>query len=88
MRIVLAVLGGWTFWVAAIIELGGWPHMPAAHAAMYTQAEADACTPDAKRFCPEEIKSSLPTLNTYYCMMAHRAQLSKPCDAVFKSHRQ
>lgn len=50
----------------------------------YTQAEHDACKPDAIRFCRPVLNFGMFVV--LGCMKDHRAKLSKPCDAVFKSY--
>jgi hypothetical protein len=58
-----------------------------ARAAEPTQAQVDACRPDALRLCPMQAASSLVTGNrsaVVACMMAHRAQLSPQCREAFR----
>ncbi len=50
----------------------------------YTQADADACTPDAMRLCmhavPDESRVAL-------CLVQNKQQLSPACTAVFNRAR-
>lgn len=46
----------------------------------YTQADADACTPDVMRLCQQAIPdASRVTL----CLAQNKTQLSPPCTTVF-----
>ncbi|MGH6665464.1 MAG: hypothetical protein ACREB2_11265 [Pseudolabrys sp.] len=46
----------------------------------YTQAEADACTPDAFRLCQQAIPDANRVAD---CLAQNRRQLSPACHAVF-----
>lgn len=48
-----------------------------------TDAEQDACHPDATRFC----KAAIPdTFKVLTCLQNNRAKISKACRAVLRSH--
>jgi hypothetical protein len=50
----------------------------------YTQADADACTPDAMRLC----QNAIPDANRVaQCLMANKQQLSPACTNVFNRPR-
>ena len=50
----------------------------------YTQADADACTPDAMRLCA----SAIPDVSRVALCLAHnKQQLSSACAAVFNRPR-
>ena len=50
----------------------------------YTQADADACTPDAMRLCA----SAIPDVSRVALCLAHnKQQLSSACTAVFNRPR-
>jgi hypothetical protein len=47
----------------------------------YTQADADACTPDAMRLCA----SAIPDVSRVaFCLAHNKQQLNSACAAVFK----
>ena len=51
----------------------------------YTQADADACTPDAMRLCA----SAIPDVRRVALCLAHnKQQLSSACAAVFNRPRE
>jgi hypothetical protein len=52
----------------------------AAPALAYTQADADACTPDAFRLCQDAIPNEA---RVGQCLFAKKKQLSPACAAVF-----
>ena len=50
----------------------------------YTQADADACTPDAMRLCA----SAIPDVSRMaFCLAHNKQQLSSACAAVFNRPR-
>ena len=50
----------------------------------YTQADADACTPDAMRLCA----SAIPDVSRVaFCLSHNKQQLSSACAAVFNRPR-
>jgi hypothetical protein len=50
----------------------------------YTQADADACTPDAMRLCA----SAIPDVSRVaFCLAHNKQQLSSACAAVFNRPR-
>lgn len=63
----------------AIFCLSG---LASVHAGEFTQAQQDACTPDAFRLCSSEIPD-VPRITA--CMEARKAQLSPGCRAVFEA---
>ena len=53
-------------------------------ATAYTQADADACTPDAMRLCA----SAIPDVSRMaFCLAHNKQQLSSACAAVFNRPR-
>ena len=50
-----------------------------------TAQEDAACRRDTRRFC-RHIKAGEGNNAFLQCLQEHRAKLSKPCDAVLKSH--
>jgi hypothetical protein len=50
-----------------------------------TPQEDAACRRDTRRFC-RHIKAGAGNNAFLQCLQEHRARLSKPCDAVLKSH--
>ena len=50
----------------------------------YTQADADACTPDAMRLC----ESAIPDVSRVaFCLAHNKQQLNSACAAVFSRAR-
>ena len=50
----------------------------------YTQADADACTPDAMRLCQDAIPD---TNRVTLCLVRNKRQLSPACTVVFNRPR-
>lgn len=48
-----------------------------------TPEEQAACSPDAVKFCRDDIPATFAVLA---CLQAHREKLGKPCQQVLKSH--
>jgi hypothetical protein len=53
-------------------------------ASAYTQADVDACTPDAMRLCSAAMPDESRVAS---CLMTNRQQLSSACMAVFNRVR-
>ena len=70
MRTLTASLSGLAFLTIAAAPLP---------ALAYTQADADACTPDAFRLCQDQIPNETRVAQ---CLFAKKKQLSPACTAV------
>lgn len=51
-----------------------------------TPEEQKACAPDVSRYCRAVMNDG--DLTILGCLQAHRAKISKRCDAVLRSHGQ
>lgn len=54
-------------------------------AAKGTPEERTACAPDVRKLC-SSLKADAPSTAYADCLKANRSELSKACDAVFKTH--
>jgi len=67
--------------LGALVFLAALLAPASAMAAVYTQQDASACTPDAFRLCGEAIPDADRVVQ---CLIVNRQNLSPACNAVFE----
>ena len=84
-RIATAILLFTIIGSAAQAAGGKTTHPAKSQAKMGTDAEQEACTPDATKFCDDKIPDTLAVLG---CLQEHRKRLSKACQHVLEANGQ